>query len=151
MKTMVNKVSYERDVIQVKLQNVTKHPLFIAKIFAVISDCGVNVDMISKVTLEDQTLIEFTCKLEDMEKLNEAVRLLKEEYSSLEIYLSTKYAKLHVEGSMMEKSVGVASKLFHALARNDIPFYQVTTSNTSITYLVDKNKIEQAVACIEGE
>lgn len=148
---MENKVSYEKDVIQVKLLNVTKHPFYIAKIFAVVSDCGVNVDMISKVTLEDQSLIEFTCHLRDADKLNKAIQLLKQEHPTLEIFQSTKYAKLHVEGTAMKESVGVATKLFHLLASNDITFYQVTTSDTSITYLVDKDKIEQAVACVEGK
>ena len=48
MEKVIDAVSYEDNIIQLQLKNVPKHPMIIAKIFTIISECGVNVDMISQ-------------------------------------------------------------------------------------------------------
>ena len=53
MENIIDAVSYEENIIQLQLRNVPKHPMIIAKIFTILSECGVNVDMISQVMIED--------------------------------------------------------------------------------------------------
>ena len=38
----------------------------------------------------------------------------------------------------MRDMTGVASKIFKTLLTSDIPFYQVTTSEISVSYVVDE-------------
>ena len=47
MERLIEAVSYEEDIIQLRLTNVPKHPIVIAKIFTILSECDVNIDMIS--------------------------------------------------------------------------------------------------------
>ena len=145
MEKVISAVSYQDDIIQVKLQKVTKHPIFIAKIFEIISSAGVNIDMISQVMLEDDVQIEFTCDATSQNALNKAIEKIKEKHEMLEIYQNRKVSKVCVEGKGMESAVGVAANMFSLFGKNEIPFYQVTTSNTSISYIIDKDKRALAV------
>lgn len=151
MEKAISAVSYQDDIIQVKLQKVTKHPVFIAKIFETISQEGVNIDMISQVMLEEDVQIEFTCSVSQQGVLNAAIEKLKQEHETLEIYQNKMVSKVWVEGKGMEEAVGVAANMFSLLGKNSIPFYQVTTSNTSISYIIDKEKRSLAVEKIKQE
>jgi aspartate kinase len=60
-------------------------------------------------------------------------------------------AKLMVEGSGMKDEVGVASKIFSILGRNQFPLLQVTTSDTTISYVLEKKDVYKAVDLIKKE
>ena len=45
----------------------------------------------------------------------------------------------------MRDMSGVASKAFTTLINSDIPFYQTTTSEISISYVIDEENGEKAV------
>lgn len=149
MEKAISLVEYEDDIIQVKLQKVTKHPLYIARIFETISKEEVNIDMISQVTLEDDVQIEFTCDAKDQVKLNNAIEKLKQQNQQIEIYQNKMVSKISVEGKGMEETIGVAASVFALFGKYAIPFYQVTTSSTSISYIIDKDKRELAVTKIK--
>ena len=39
MENIIDAVSYEENIIQLQLRNVPKHPMIIAKIFTILSEC----------------------------------------------------------------------------------------------------------------
>lgn len=131
------------DTIQVRLENVAKNTKFISDIFATISDCGVNIDMISSIMLEEEMRIEFTCDLKDQKKLNEAIMQIKKNHPRIVIYLSRDVGKLIVEGDMRDE-VGVAAAVFKVLGDHMIPFSQVTTSEVSMSFVIDKKYLKLA-------
>ena len=44
MEKIIEAVSYEENIIQLKLTNVPKHPMIIAKIFTILSNCDFSSD-----------------------------------------------------------------------------------------------------------
>lgn len=150
MEKAISAVQYDDEIIQVRLQKVTKHPVYIAKIFEIISKQGVNIDMISQVMLEEDVQIEFTCGSNDQQALNTAIEKLKETNEQMEIYQNKMVSKVSVEGKGMEQAIGVAAAIFSLFGANNIPFYQVTTSSTSISYIIDKDKRGLAVDTIKA-
>lgn len=66
-------------------------------------------------------------------------------YPSLIYNMQSNYVKISVIGSGMKDMSGVASKVFITLIDEGIPFYQVTTSEISISYVIDKYHGKQAV------
>lgn len=151
MEKVISVVSYVDDIIQVKLTNVMKHPTFVAKIFTIVSEQGVNIDMISQVALDEEMQLAFTCDEEAEEKLLKAISLIKAEFPQIEVLLNKMVSKICVEGEAMEHEVGVATKMFTAFANTGIPFYQVTTSSTSISYIIDKDNRSSIVKEIEKQ
>ena len=67
------------------------------------------------------------------------------------IYSMKNVAKLMVEGLKMKNEIGVASKVFSILGKNQFPLLQVTTSDTSISYVLEKKDVDQAVELIKKE
>ena len=138
-------MSYEEDIIQLRLTNVPKHPIVIAKIFTILSECDVNIDMISQVMIEDAMQIEITLDESYQKNLNNAIIRLKEEVKQLEIATNRKYFKIAVGGKMVEFTPGAAAKVFTILGKNNIHFYQVTTSKRTISFIVDKKDKNLAI------
>ena len=145
MEKMIEAVSYEENIIQLKLTNVPKHPMIIAKIFTILSNCDVNIDMISQVMIEDAMQIEITLDEKYQKHLNEAIMCLKKEVKQLEIATNRKYFKIAVGGKLIEVTPGAAAKVFTILGENNIHFYQVTTSKRTISFIVDKKDKDLAM------
>ena len=144
-KSPITKVESDHEIIQVKFINVEKNPLFIGNIFKQISLKGVNVDMISQVMLEDDMRIDFTCPLSDQRKLNEALEEIKRKHDSIMIFQNRNVAKVMVEGEKMKDEIGVAANVFEIFGQFQIPFSQVTTSDTSISFVIPGELKEVAV------
>lgn len=145
MEKIIDAVSYEENIIQVQLTNVPKHPLIIAKIFTILSECGVNVDMISQVMIEESMQIEITLDEMYQKNLNDAIMRLKDEVKQLEIATNRKYFKMAVGGKLIETTPGVAAQVFNVLGVNNIHFFQVTTSKRTISFIIDKKDKELAM------
>lgn len=124
---------------------IPKHPMIIAKIFTILSNCDVNIDMISQVMIEDAMQIEITLDEKYQKNLNEAIMCLKKEVKQLEIATNRKYFKIAVGGKLIEVTPGAAAKVFTILGENNIHFYQVTTSKRTISFIVDKKDKDLAM------
>ena len=131
--------------------NVEKNSLFVSNIFEIISKEGVNIDMISQIMLDEEMRIDFTCDEKDQKLLNIALEKLKKDHPRIMIYSMKNVAKLMVEGLKMKDEIGVAAKVFSILGKNQFPLLQVTTSDTSISYVLDKKDVDEAVNLIKKE
>ena len=147
---IVTQVEYDDKIIQVKLLNVEKNSLFVGDIFKEISKKNVNIDMISQVMLEDEMRIDFTCQQTDQEKLNQALAIIKEKHPRIMIYQNRKVSKIMVEGEGMKEEVGVAANIFDIFGQCQIPLLQVTTSETSISYVIPQELTSLAVQKIKN-
>lgn len=150
-KDVITRVESNKNIIQVKLTNVEKNSLFVSNIFEIISKEGINIDMISQVMLEDEMRIDFTCEDSQQKQLNVALEKVKEKHPRIMVYSMKNVAKLMVEGLKMKDEVGVAAKVFNILGKNQFPLLQVTTSDTSISYVLEKKDIDDAVCLIKKE
>ncbi|MDZ7835541.1 MAG: ACT domain-containing protein [Alkalibacterium sp.] len=81
-------------------------------------------------------------------RLNQLFDALKESYEQLYVKIETTYCKVSVIGAGMRDMTGVASKIFKTLLASDIPFYQVTTSEISVSYVVDGKNGEKAISLL---
>ncbi|MBS5115495.1 MAG: aspartate kinase [Erysipelotrichaceae bacterium] len=143
---VLSAVSVLDNIIQVKLEGVHRNSVFIADIFKIISSHQVNIDMISEVFLEDETRLGFTCSQEEQAFLNEAIEEVKEKYPNIKISQNRKLSKVSVVGIGMKNAVGIASNLFSIFSELNVPLYQVSTSEISISYLVEKEHVSKVVS-----
>jgi len=151
MEKIVEALSYEKDIIQLKLLNVPKHPKMIAKLFSILKDENINIDMISQVTVDDFVQIEITLDQDNQLKLNKAILNLKDEFKQLEIYQIRKYAKVAVGGQLIESTPGIAAKVFETFGKANIHFYQITTSKRTISLVIDKENLDLAIQVLKEE
>ncbi|MDU0466753.1 aspartate kinase [Staphylococcus simulans] len=133
-----------------KMMHVTiSYPLsdnkLLTDLFTLLEEGQVNVDMISQIVNLEGLQLSFTIKDTDLTQIKGIFNKLSESYQALDYNLNDDYAKISLIGSGMRDMSGVASKAFISLINAGIPFYQTTTSEISISYVIDADNGERAV------
>lgn len=146
---MVTGLSINDDTLMVNMQNVINKPATIAKIFTTLGDNNVNIDMISQCVMDENRLdISFTCPGEDKNLLNDALKDINGSIDEIKTDVKGDLIKVSLVGIGMMSHSGIAGKIFEIFAHNEIKFYQVTTSEISISYTIDKENKEKAVTAL---
>lgn len=140
----VTGVALDDDVMQVVLFYPTTDFKLLNDLFNLLDASEINIDMISQIDNENYLQFSFTAKHNDKVQIEALTGVLQETYEDLEIILKEEFVKLSVIGAGMRDMHGVASKVFRTLIENDISFSQVTTSEISITFLIDAVNNEKA-------
>lgn len=140
----VTGVAADTNVIQVVLSYPTTNYKLLNDLFKLLDEGEINIDMISQVDDENHLQFSFTSKETDKIQIKALINVLKETYNDLVVKLNDNFTKLSVIGAGMRDMHGVASTVFRTLIDNDISFSQVTTSEISITFLIHKEKKQQA-------
>ncbi|SHE79480.1 aspartate kinase [Atopostipes suicloacalis DSM 15692] len=140
----VTGVALDEDVIQVSLSYPTTDFKLLNDLFNLLDESEINIDMISQIDDEKHLQFSFTAKHNDRIQIEALTSVLKESYQELEVIINQEFVKLSVIGAGMRDMHGVASKVFRTLIENEIPFSQVTTSQISITFLIDAENDQKA-------
>ena len=144
-KKVVTGVALDKNILHVTLTCDGCSPDFVEKLFNELDEQSVNIDMISQVVVGCNINISFTCKKTDEHFLEKVIGNLSKNFPTIESSVRDDCAKLSIVGSGMRDVSGVAARAFRLLGQNDIRFYQVTTSEISISYAIDENDAEKAV------
>ena len=67
----------------------------------------------------------------------------------IQIYQIRKYAKVAVGGKLVETTPGLAAEVFDVLGQANIHFYQITTSKRTISLVIDKENLDQAIQLLK--
>ncbi len=131
------------------IRGVPDIPGVAAKILGPISDAGIDVDVIVQNVGADNTT-DFTFTV-DKSNFSKAENILKEISSSLGgglVEADDDIAKISIVGRGMRANAGVASKMFQALADNEINILMITTSEIKISVVIKKGEMEEAVKAL---
>lgn len=150
---VVSGVAFSRDEAKMTLVRVEDRPGVAAAIFGPLAEAGVNVDMIVQNISErvagdsklytDMTFSLPTNQVERAKKALEDSRGAGLNYA--ELITDSDTAKVSVVGIGMRSQVGVAAKMFAALAAENINIKVITTSEIKISVLIDRKYMELAV------
>jgi aspartate kinase len=137
----VTGISISDDCAIYSLRGLENDGVAIAKLFQLLADLHINVDMISKQTYGDDE------QAKDLDKAIENHKILSEIAVEKQPGLSI----LSLVGVGMATATGVASKVFSILAKEGIIYYQITTSEISISVTVNRDeKIKAVIALCEA-
>jgi aspartate kinase len=121
----------------------------VSQLFSRIASEHILVDMISQTAPYNNTVnLSFTTLKEDRLALDAILADYKTAHDSIDYYFDNELVKLSVVGIGMVSQSGVASRLFSLLSDHDIKFYQVTTSEISISYTIHKDDKMKAIQTI---
>ena len=146
-KEIVSGVSYSKNEAKVTISGILDKPGISAKIFSLMTESNINVDMIVQNISQDgiSANITFTINQKDydltksvLEKSNNVL-----DYKSLS--LDKNVAKISVIGMGMMSQSGVAEKMFKTLAKNGINILAISTSEIKISVLIDEKHTNIAV------
>ena len=118
-----------------------------ASIFALIARSNLNLDMINQTILDGKVAFSFSCSDEQASEL-EAHLKEDPDASALVLDIRRDLTQLSLVGVGMATHTGVATQVFDTLARCSIPYYQITTSEISISFTIDPQNKEKAVQAL---
>ena len=151
-KRIVSGVAYSRDEAKITLYGLPDHPGVSAKIFGLLADANVNVDMIvqSHARGADQANMEFTVGKRDAARAREIVEASRPEIGFDAVAVDENVAKVSVIGVGMRSHAGVANTMFKALADKQINIQVISTSEIKISVLIDAAYTELAVRALHA-
>lgn len=148
---LVTGISVTREIIVTTLSQIEYSSEKIAKIFTIINEVGLNINMISQnVTNDGRAKISFSCVEGERYLLEQAIAKIKE-YIECELDYKDDMAMLSIVGVGMINNSGVSGKFFSSLSRAGVNFYQVTTSEISVSCSIGRADINKAVDVVARE
>ena len=155
---VVSGVAYSRDEAKMTLVTVEDRPGVASAIFGPLADAGVNVDMIVQNISEKNygnhsgavTDMTFSVPVNQVARAQKAMEEARAAGSIMydELISDTDVAKVSVVGIGMRSQVGVAAKMFKALAAENINIKVIATSEIKISVLIDRRYMELAVQAL---
>lgn len=151
-KKPVTKIDVSYNVSMITLENLPDDIKLISEIFKVMSDANINIDMVSKpAPFKGTVSMSFSLLTDDM---MEAITLLneyKDKTGDFSVEVDAYNSKISVYGEEMKNIPGVATRMFKALAKEEIEVKLITTSAVDISCLVFERNIDEAVNSIKKE
>lgn len=144
---LITGVAQSANEARISLHKLANVPGVVAKVFAPLSEAGINVDMIIQNISIDGSYANLTFTVLDKD-LNRVVDLLTKRQSDIgyeKIIATDDLAKVSVVGVGMKSHTGIAQKSFEALASKKINIFAITTSEIKISMLIEREYTELAV------
>jgi aspartate kinase len=143
---IVSAVVHDTSEAKVTVSGVPDQPGIAARLFRLLADADVNVDMIVQNTSDHGvTDISFTVPHEDLPKSQEITSSLAAEISASGVTSDGGIARVSLVGAGMKSNPGVAAVTFETLAAAGINIEMISTSAIRISCIVREAQVEQAV------
>ena len=136
---------------RVVLCDVPDKPGNAAKIFKMLAENAVSVDMIIQSYARHTTNtndIAFTVDKTDLDKTLEILEKVKNEMQAGNVFVDKDIAKISIVGAGMIDRPGVAADMFNALASNNINLKMISTSEIKISCLVERDNANVAIKAL---
>lgn len=149
-KMLIRGVTKDTDIARISVVGMKDIPGNAFKMFSRLAQKGINIDVILQSVGRDGTKdISFTCAASHAE---EAVEILNDIFSMEGAVVSsdTTVAKISIVGAGMQSHSGTASKMFGALYEAGINISMISTSEITISVLIDKTLADKAVSAVHA-
>ncbi len=138
-KSIITSVSAVDEIL---LVNKELNNFKISELFAKLADRGINIDVINQTEIGEKSYVSFTSTLDEKEN----IKAIADDFEFIE-----NVSKVSVIGNDMRNETGVAARIFGVLNDNKIKFYQVSTSEISVSIIVDTKIKDQVMKVLIEE
>ena len=139
-------VAFNRDEAKITILGVPDRPGIAYQILDPIALANIEVDVIvQNIGKDGLTDFSFTTHRNDLKKTLDILKKVAAHIGAREVIGDDKICKLGLVGVGMRSHVGVASKMFRALAEEGINIQMISTSEIKITVVIDEKYMELAV------
>jgi aspartate kinase len=143
---LVSGIAFNRDEAKVTVLGVPDTPGIAYQILDPIAEANIEVDVIvQNIGRDGLTDFSFTTHRNDLGKTLDILKKVCKHIGAREVIGDDKICKVGVVGVGMRSHVGVASKMFRALAEEGINIQMISTSEIKITVVIDEKYMELAV------
>jgi aspartate kinase len=145
-KVMVSGVAYNKNEARITVKKVPDKPGTAAQVFEPLLASGIVVDMIIQNPSEaGKTDLTFTVSKTDFQRGLKLVSEIAKQISAEKVLGDEDIAKVSIVGVGMRNHAGVAQKMFHTLAAENINIMMISTSEIKISVVIEEKYTELAV------
>jgi len=150
-KPVISGIAFNRDEAKLTVVGVPDIPGVASRILGPISRANIEVDMIVQNIGADQTTdFTFTVHRNDYDKAQQVLEQVVQELGARECVGDNKIAKVSIVGVGMRSHAGVASKMFDALAGENINIQMISTSEIKVSVVIAEKYLELAVRALHS-
>jgi aspartate kinase len=151
-KAIVSGVTHDVSEAKATIVAVPDTPGVAARVFRVLADAGVNIDMIvQNVSADGATDISFTLPKSDLPTAKPILDQLAADVGAKASELDDDIAKVSLVGAGMKSHPGVAADMFEALADAGINIEIISTSSIRVSCVVRAADVERAVQAVHDK
>lgn len=150
---LVSGVAHDRSQAKVTVIGVPDVPGSAAKVFGILNEINVNLDMIVQNVSTDRpdvTDISFTLPQDQGAAALAALEAKKAELGFEEVQYNESIGKLSLVGAGMKSNPGVSFKFFDALSTAGVNIEMISTSEIRISVITDIEKLDEAVRAVHS-
>ena len=144
-------IAFERDEAKLTVAGVPDVPGIAYNVIGPVSEAGIEVDVIVQNAAADGSNdITFTVKRSESDKTKVILDKLATSLKAKGVVLDKKVCKVSLVGVGMRSHAGVASRMFKALADENINIQIITTSEIKISVVIEEKYLELAVRALHS-
>lgn len=148
---LISGVAHDRTRAKITVVGVPDVPGSAAKVFGLINEAKVNLDMIVQNVPTDRpgvTDISFTLDQAQGATALKALKEAKEELGFQEVIYNESVGKLSLVGAGMKTNPGVSFTFFEALSNAGVNIDMISTSEIRISVITELSKLDEAVRAV---
>jgi aspartate kinase len=146
---IISGVTHDVSEAKVTIAHVPDRPGVAARVFRLLADEAVNVDMIvQNVSSEGHTDISFTVPRDDLPRALKVMDGVVGEVGATGHTHDTGIGRVSLVGAGMKTNPGVAAKMFEVLAGEAVNIEMISTSTIRISCVVQEADVERAVRAL---
>jgi len=144
---IISGIAFNRDEAKISVMGVEDKPGIAYSIVGPVAAANLDVDMIvQNIGASGHTDFSFTVNRSEYQKTMDVLQSVRgKSFTAREIIGDNKICKVSVVGIGMRSHVGIASKMFKALAEEGINIQMISTSEIKISVVIDEKYLELAV------
>jgi aspartate kinase len=151
-KAIVSGVTHDVSEAKATIVAVPDTPGVAARVFRVLADAGVNIDMIvQNVSTDGATDISFTLPKSDLATARPILDQLAADIGAKASEVDDEIGKVSLVGAGMKSHPGVAADMFEALAAAGINIEIISTSSIRVSCVVRAADVERAVRAVHDK
>ncbi|WP_369585770.1 aspartate kinase [Kingella oralis] len=151
-KAVVSGIAFDKNQARINVRGVPDKPGIAYQILGAVADANVDVDMIiQNMGNEGTTDFSFTVPRGDYKPTLELLSSLKDSIGAAEVSGDDAVCKVSIVGLGMRSHVGIAARMFHALASENINIQMISTSEIKVSVLIDEKYLELATRVLHKE
>lgn len=148
---IISGIAFNRDEAKLTIRGVPDTPGVAHRILGPISAANIEIDVIVQNVAEDNTTdLTFTVNNLEYDKALAILQQTATEIGARHVSGTTNIAKVSIIGVGMRSHSGVASRMFEALAAENINIQMISTSEIKISVVIDEKYTELAVRALHA-
>lgn len=150
-KPVISGIAFNRDEAKLTVVGVPDVPGVASRILGPVSRENIEVDIIVQNVAADKTTdFTFTVHRNDYQAAEAVLQKVAAELGAREVVGDSKIAKVSIVGVGMRSHAGVASKMFDALAAENINIQMISTSEIKVSVVIAEKYLELAVRALHS-